>query len=207
MGCIVNGPGEMADADFGYVGGAPGKVNLYVGKQAVKFNIPEGEAVARLTDLIREHGRWVDAPVVSLEGRVATGALLQAVRALSSGGRYVGSTALSLRRGPEGLVSKTTLESGVGELPSARSLSLRYRLSCRGKAAFSDIAENLGRLGGHPYLVTSMPQASRRRVTTGHGRRGRARGHGRTRREQRTHASSVNGRSSTKTRAPVPTTS
>ncbi len=63
MGCIVNGPGEMADADFGYVGGAPGKVNLYVGKQAVKFNIPEGEAVGRLTDLIREHGRWVDAPV------------------------------------------------------------------------------------------------------------------------------------------------
>ncbi|PYL41752.1 MAG: 4-hydroxy-3-methylbut-2-en-1-yl diphosphate synthase, partial [Verrucomicrobia bacterium] len=45
MGCIVNGPGEMADADFGYVGGAPGKVNLYVGKQAVKFNIPEAEAV------------------------------------------------------------------------------------------------------------------------------------------------------------------
>ena len=41
MGCIVNGPGEMADADFGYVGGAPGKVNLYVGKKAVKFNIPE----------------------------------------------------------------------------------------------------------------------------------------------------------------------
>ena len=62
MGCIVNGPGEMADADFGYVGGAPGKVNLYVGKQAVKFNIPETEAVARLPDLIREHGRWVDAP-------------------------------------------------------------------------------------------------------------------------------------------------
>ncbi len=62
MGCIVNGPGEMADADFGYVGGAPSKVNLYVGKQAVRFNIPEGEAVARLTDLIREHGRWTDAP-------------------------------------------------------------------------------------------------------------------------------------------------
>ena len=41
MGCIVNGPGEMADADFGYVGGAPGKINLYVGKTAVKFNIPE----------------------------------------------------------------------------------------------------------------------------------------------------------------------
>jgi (E)-4-hydroxy-3-methylbut-2-enyl-diphosphate synthase len=61
MGCIVNGPGEMADADFGYVGGAPGKVNLYVGKTAVKFNIPEAEAVGRLQDLIREHGKWVDA--------------------------------------------------------------------------------------------------------------------------------------------------
>jgi (E)-4-hydroxy-3-methylbut-2-enyl-diphosphate synthase len=60
MGCIVNGPGEMADADFGYVGGAPGKVNLYVGKIAVKFNIPEAEAVDRLKDLIREHRKWVD---------------------------------------------------------------------------------------------------------------------------------------------------
>jgi len=60
MGCIVNGPGEMADADFGYVGGAPGKVNLYVGKQAVKFNIPEAEAVDRLKDLIREHGKWAE---------------------------------------------------------------------------------------------------------------------------------------------------
>lgn len=62
MGCIVNGPGEMADADFGYVGGAPNKINLYVGKTAVKFNIPEAEAVERLIDLIREHGKWVDAP-------------------------------------------------------------------------------------------------------------------------------------------------
>ena len=60
MGCIVNGPGEMADADFGYVGGAPGKINLYVGKNAIKFNIPEGEAVERLVDLIREHGKWVE---------------------------------------------------------------------------------------------------------------------------------------------------
>jgi (E)-4-hydroxy-3-methylbut-2-enyl-diphosphate synthase len=60
MGCIVNGPGEMADADFGYVGGAPGKVNLYVGKTAVKFNIPETEAVDRLKDLIREHGKWIE---------------------------------------------------------------------------------------------------------------------------------------------------
>jgi (E)-4-hydroxy-3-methylbut-2-enyl-diphosphate synthase len=62
MGCIVNGPGEMADADFGYVGGAPGKINLYVGKTAVKFNIPEGEAVERLIDLIQEHGKWIEAP-------------------------------------------------------------------------------------------------------------------------------------------------
>ncbi|MFZ9964629.1 MAG: (E)-4-hydroxy-3-methylbut-2-enyl-diphosphate synthase [Terrimicrobiaceae bacterium] len=60
MGCIVNGPGEMADADFGYVGGAPGKVNLYVGKTPVKFNIPQTEAVDRLVDLIKEHNRWVD---------------------------------------------------------------------------------------------------------------------------------------------------
>jgi (E)-4-hydroxy-3-methylbut-2-enyl-diphosphate synthase len=60
MGCIVNGPGEMADADFGYVGGAPNKINLYVGKQAIKFNIPETEAVERLVDLIKEHNKWVE---------------------------------------------------------------------------------------------------------------------------------------------------
>jgi len=60
MGCIVNGPGEMADADFGYVGGAPNKINLYVGKTAIKFNIPEAEAVERLVDLIKEHGKWVE---------------------------------------------------------------------------------------------------------------------------------------------------
>jgi len=62
MGCIVNGPGEMADADFGYVGGAPNKINLYVRKSPVRFNIPEDEAVDRLIDLIREHGKWADAP-------------------------------------------------------------------------------------------------------------------------------------------------
>jgi (E)-4-hydroxy-3-methylbut-2-enyl-diphosphate synthase len=60
MGCIVNGPGEMADADFGYVGGAPNKINLYVGKTPIKFNIPEAEAVDRLVDLIKEHGKWAD---------------------------------------------------------------------------------------------------------------------------------------------------
>jgi (E)-4-hydroxy-3-methylbut-2-enyl-diphosphate synthase len=66
MGCIVNGPGEMADADFGYVGGAPGKINLYVGKTPVKFNIPQEEAVERLVDLIREHGRWFDPQPATL---------------------------------------------------------------------------------------------------------------------------------------------
>lgn len=60
MGCIVNGPGEMADADFGYVGGAPGRINLYVGKQCVQYNIPQSEADARLIALIKEHGKWVD---------------------------------------------------------------------------------------------------------------------------------------------------
>ena len=69
MGCIVNGPGEMADADFGYVGGAPGKINLYVGKTPVKFNIPEVEAVDRLVDLIREHGKWVE-PDAKLENPI-----------------------------------------------------------------------------------------------------------------------------------------
>ncbi len=63
MGCIVNGPGEMADADFGYVGGAPNKINLYVGKQAIKFNIPEADAVERLVDLIKEHNKWVEPEI------------------------------------------------------------------------------------------------------------------------------------------------
>ena len=71
MGCIVNGPGEMADADFGYVGGAPGKINLYVGKKAIKFNIPETEAVERLVDLIREHGKWVEPENVGAETAAA----------------------------------------------------------------------------------------------------------------------------------------
>ncbi|HEV8637016.1 MAG TPA: (E)-4-hydroxy-3-methylbut-2-enyl-diphosphate synthase [Chloroflexota bacterium] len=60
MGCIVNGPGEMADADFGYVGGAPGLVNLYVGKECVARGVPEAEADARLADLIKARGRWKD---------------------------------------------------------------------------------------------------------------------------------------------------
>jgi (E)-4-hydroxy-3-methylbut-2-enyl-diphosphate synthase len=62
MGCIVNGPGEMADADFGYVGGAPGKVNLYVGKECVEKNVPQADADDRLIELLKAHGRWVDPP-------------------------------------------------------------------------------------------------------------------------------------------------
>ncbi len=60
MGCIVNGPGEMADADYGYVGGARGKVMLYKGQKVLRKNIPESDAVAELIRLIRENGDWVD---------------------------------------------------------------------------------------------------------------------------------------------------
>jgi (E)-4-hydroxy-3-methylbut-2-enyl-diphosphate synthase len=62
MGCVVNGPGEMADADFGYVGGSPGHVNLYVGKEIVEKAVPEQEADRRLVELIRRNGKWVDPP-------------------------------------------------------------------------------------------------------------------------------------------------
>jgi len=58
MGCIVNGPGEMADADFGYVGGAPGQVNLYVGKECVEHGVPAEKADSRLVELIKAHGKW-----------------------------------------------------------------------------------------------------------------------------------------------------
>lgn len=60
MGCIVNGPGEMADADFGYVGSKPGKIDLYVGKACVERDIDFAEADDRLIDLIKAHGRWQD---------------------------------------------------------------------------------------------------------------------------------------------------
>ena len=62
MGCIVNGPGEMADADYGYVGTGPGKITLYKEKEVVERNIPEDEAVGALIELIRSHGDWVEAP-------------------------------------------------------------------------------------------------------------------------------------------------
>lgn len=61
MGCIVNGPGEMADADYGYVGTGPGKITLYKKKEVVKRNIPETEAVQELINLIKINGDWVDA--------------------------------------------------------------------------------------------------------------------------------------------------
>ena len=60
MGCIVNGPGEMADADYGYVGAAVGKISLYKGKVCIEKNIPQEEAIPRLINLIKENGDWVD---------------------------------------------------------------------------------------------------------------------------------------------------
>src|SRR6185312_13443071 len=60
MGCIVNGPGEMADADFGYVGSGPGKITLYKGKEVVKRNVPEAVAVEELIDLLKENNAWIE---------------------------------------------------------------------------------------------------------------------------------------------------
>jgi (E)-4-hydroxy-3-methylbut-2-enyl-diphosphate synthase len=60
MGCIVNGPGEMADADYGYVGAGPGKITLYKNKMVVKKNIPEEHAVDELIRLIKDCGDWVE---------------------------------------------------------------------------------------------------------------------------------------------------
>jgi (E)-4-hydroxy-3-methylbut-2-enyl-diphosphate synthase len=60
MGCIVNGPGEMADADFGYVGGAPDSINLYVGKECVQKGISFAKSDDALVELIKKHGKWVD---------------------------------------------------------------------------------------------------------------------------------------------------
>ncbi|MEI8032710.1 MAG: (E)-4-hydroxy-3-methylbut-2-enyl-diphosphate synthase [Chlorobiaceae bacterium] len=60
MGCIVNGPGEMADADFGYVGAGRNRISLYVGRECVAENIAEDEAVDRLIELVKAHGKWVD---------------------------------------------------------------------------------------------------------------------------------------------------
>ena len=60
MGCIVNGPGEMADADYGYVGSGKGKITLYKGQEVVKRNIPSEGAVGELIELIKEYGDWLE---------------------------------------------------------------------------------------------------------------------------------------------------
>lgn len=64
MGCIVNGPGEMADADYGYVGSGPGRITLYRGKEVVKRNVPSAQAVDELINLIREDGNWIELEMV-----------------------------------------------------------------------------------------------------------------------------------------------
>jgi (E)-4-hydroxy-3-methylbut-2-enyl-diphosphate synthase len=66
MGCIVNGPGEMADADFGYVGSGPGKITLYKGKEVVKRNVPSEVAVEELINLLRENDAWVEPATSAL---------------------------------------------------------------------------------------------------------------------------------------------
>jgi (E)-4-hydroxy-3-methylbut-2-enyl-diphosphate synthase len=60
MGCIVNGPGEMADADFGYVGSGPGKITLYKGRDIVKRNVDSAVAVDQLIELLKENGVWIE---------------------------------------------------------------------------------------------------------------------------------------------------
>jgi (E)-4-hydroxy-3-methylbut-2-enyl-diphosphate synthase len=60
MGCIVNGPGEMADADYGYVGSGPGRITLYRGKAVVKRNVPTAQAVDQLIELIKEDNNWIE---------------------------------------------------------------------------------------------------------------------------------------------------
>jgi (E)-4-hydroxy-3-methylbut-2-enyl-diphosphate synthase len=65
MGCIVNGPGEMADADYGYVGSGPGRITLYKGKEVVKRNVPTAQAVNELIELIRGDGNWIEQELKS----------------------------------------------------------------------------------------------------------------------------------------------
>ncbi len=65
MGCIVNGPGEMADADYGYVGAGPDKITLYRGKEVVKRNVSSAKALDELIDIIKTDGLWIDEPVLN----------------------------------------------------------------------------------------------------------------------------------------------
>ena len=62
MGCIVNGPGEMADAEYGYVGKAGGLIDLYRGREVVRPSVPQEQGVAALVELLRADGRWIDPP-------------------------------------------------------------------------------------------------------------------------------------------------
>jgi (E)-4-hydroxy-3-methylbut-2-enyl-diphosphate synthase len=64
MGCIVNGPGEMADADYGYVGSGPGRITLYRSKDVVKKNVPSAQAVDELVNIIRDDGNWIDPEMI-----------------------------------------------------------------------------------------------------------------------------------------------
>src|ERR1022692_3573873 len=65
MGCIVNGPGEMADADFGYVGSGPGKITLYRGKEVIKKSVPEDVAVEELINLLKESNAWMEPALMN----------------------------------------------------------------------------------------------------------------------------------------------
>jgi len=75
MGCIVNGPGEMADADFGYVGSGPGKITLYKGKEIVKRNVNSEVAVDELVDLLKENEAWVEPTIEDLNKKYPEGQL------------------------------------------------------------------------------------------------------------------------------------
>ncbi|MCS7004447.1 MAG: (E)-4-hydroxy-3-methylbut-2-enyl-diphosphate synthase [Cytophagales bacterium] len=67
MGCIVNGPGEMADADYGYVGSGVGKITLYKGQQVIKRNVPSEKAVDELIEIIKQDGRWIEPTSLALK--------------------------------------------------------------------------------------------------------------------------------------------
>jgi (E)-4-hydroxy-3-methylbut-2-enyl-diphosphate synthase len=64
MGCIVNGPGEMADADYGYVGAGPDKITLYRGKEVVEKNVSAANALDHLVDIIKTDGNWIEPEIV-----------------------------------------------------------------------------------------------------------------------------------------------
>eukprot|EP00388_Colpodella_angusta_P011660 GDKJ01029754.1.p1 GENE.GDKJ01029754.1~~GDKJ01029754.1.p1 ORF type:complete len:853 (-),score=234.67 GDKJ01029754.1:48-2606(-) len=128
MGCIVNGPGEMADADFGYVGGAAGKVDLYVGREVVERGVPNDEAPMRLVNLIKKEGRWVEPPhqgavsnVEALSAKKSTAAMTAAKKAMGLNSQTASSSSGKVKLGEaiERAVSQaeeaTTNEGGFFE--------------------------------------------------------------------------------------------